>query len=374
MEKFNTSAWEWLAGIRRRDRREAAPPPAMTPEEARQLLRAQFIARRAIRGTVARRYNIERAWRRVIGRRRRKAHLWWSAAAAVIIAGLFLFLPENATEKSAAIVPGTAKAELLLSSGEVISLEGHGEDRRWQARGVIIDNDTVVGRLRYESANVDNGGAARYHELRVPRGGEYQLDLPDGTRVWLNSLSSARFPERFGVSSRDIYLSGEAYFEVSPDARLPFRVHAGEQVITVAGTRFNVSAYDDDDVWRATLVEGAIHLSANGQEIDMRPSEQYALDRRAGVGRLERVDASLYISWVDGRFYFRAYAFEELVRKLERWYDFQMIYLDDNVKGKRFTGFVDKHAPIERALSFLEMTTNIAFQVTEKTITARSLK
>jgi ferric-dicitrate binding protein FerR (iron transport regulator) len=346
----------------------------MTPEEARQLLRVQFLAGRAIRGTIARGYNIERAWRRVTGRRRRKARVWWAAAAAVIIAGLFLSIPRESDDKPAAIAPGSAKAELLLSSGEVISLAGHGEDRRWQARGVIIDNDTVAGRLRYESADANNGDASRFHELRVPRGGEYRLDLPDGTRVWLNSLSSARFPERFGEVSRDVYLRGEAYFEVAPDARLPFRVHFGEQVITVAGTRFNVSAYDDDDVWRATLVEGAIRLSGNGQEIDMAPSEQYALDRRAGVGRLERVDATLYISWVEGRFYFRAYAFEELVRKLERWYDFQMIYLDDSVKSKRFTGFVDKHAPIERALSLLEMTTNIAFQITDKTITARSLK
>jgi ferric-dicitrate binding protein FerR (iron transport regulator) len=187
--------------------------------------------------------------------------------------------------------------------------------------------------------------------------------LPDGTRVWLNSCSSLRFPERFDAGGRDVYLQGEAYLVVAPDARSPFRVHAGGEVITVTGTAFNVSAYDDDDTWRATLVEGSIRVG----ETVLAPSEQLVI--RAGTRTVTRVESDLYTSWVRGRFNFRAFTFEELARKLERWYDCRVVYADESIRKRRFTGLVNKHEPVERVLGFLEMTTDIEFHVTDKTIT-----
>ncbi|MDR0766541.1 MAG: FecR domain-containing protein [Odoribacteraceae bacterium] len=377
MENFPEQSWEWLAGLWQRKQQRASAPPDMPPGELTSMLREQFLARQAARRGARHVYDIERAWKRVAGRQARRATVRWTgvaAGAAAVLLAAFLLVPRAGEDRLPAIVPGTTKAELWLANGEVIPLERHGEDHRWKEKGIVLDNDTASGRLRYDATGSDAGGENRYHTLRVPRGGEYQLDLPDGTRVWINSRSSARFPERFGDSSRDIYLQGEAYFDVARDERVPFRVHTGDQVITVTGTRFNVSAYDDDGVWRATLVEGNIRVEENGNEVTLRPAEQYVLDREQGTRRVERVDAALYTSWVDGRFYFKAFAFEELARKLERWYDFRMIYTDESVKGRRFTGLVNKHEPIEHALSLLEMTTDIQFQVVDKTITVKRAK
>jgi ferric-dicitrate binding protein FerR (iron transport regulator) len=299
------------------------------------------------------------------------------AAIAGVLAIAYLSWPGAATRETGGgspasrIVPGKARAELQLASGETIPLEGHGKDERWRAGGIVLENDTVAGRLKYGVTEKSARDETRYHTLYVPRGGEYQLELPDGTRVWINSKSSVRFPERFGDPAREVYLRGEAYFAVAKREGMPFRVHAGQQVITVTGTSFNASAYEDDEVWRTTLVEGSIRVEENGKTVEVRPSEQYVVERRQGRHRVEAVNSEWYTSWIDGRFYFKAFTFEELVRKLERWYDFRMIYEDEAIKGRRFTGFVNKHEPIERALALLEMTTSIQFHVVDKTITVK---
>jgi ferric-dicitrate binding protein FerR (iron transport regulator) len=368
MDNFSEDSWEWLAGAWHREARGTGEPPV---EEARSLLRDQFLIRRAMRRATGHAYDVERAWRKVTGGRRRAYRVVARAAAsAAVVAGLLLaYYPRERDVARPAIVPGTARAELRLASGEVVSLEAHGVDDRWQGEGILLENDTSSGRLRYSVTGDDAPAAPRHNTLHVPKGGEYQLELPDGTLVWLNSISSIRFPERFAAASREVYLQGEAYFTVARDDRRPFRVHAGEQVITVTGTSFNVSAYDDDAIWRVTLVEGSIRARDGGREVVLEPSEQYVLDRRTGARSVEVVNSALYTSWVEGRFYFRAFTFDELVKKLERWYDFRMIYTDETIKNRRFTGFVNKHESIERMLTLLEMTTNIQFHVVDKTIT-----
>ncbi|MDR1274451.1 MAG: FecR domain-containing protein [Odoribacteraceae bacterium] len=369
MEKFPEQSWERLAGSWRGE----TPP---LEESDRALWEEQFLIRRAALRAGGCVHDVERAWRRHLAARRaaRRVTRWIGYAAALAALILVPYLLARVGDApsggvSLDIVPGTARAELQLSSGEIVPLDARAAATPWRGRGIVLVNDTAAGRLRYDVTGEDTARAPRYHVLNVPRGGEYQLELPDGTMIWINSRSSVRFPERFAADAREVYLQGEAYFVVARDDRAPFRVHAGEQVITVTGTTFNVSAYDDDEIWRATLVEGSVRVSGPGGEVTLSPSTQHVLDRARGTSAVEAVDASLYTSWVHGRFHFRAYAFDELVKKLERWYDFQMIYKDESVKKRRFTGFVDKHEPIERMFSLLEMTTNIQFQVIDKTIT-----
>ena len=377
MKDFPES-WEWLARLWQR--RASTPlPDELTNEQAKALLREQFLVRQAARDVSRRVYDLEKAWRRVTRHSRRvntrRVAIAACTTAVALLSYLLLSPPvaELPGTPSVVITPGTVRAELQLASGEIIPLETHGIDARWREQGIVLENDTASGRLRYEVMAASDE-ETRFHALHVPRGGEYQLELPDGTRAWINSRSTVRFPTRFGITSRDVYLQGEALFQVARDERLPFRVHAGEQVITVTGTRFNVSAYDDDEVWRATLVEGSVRVEENGQSRVLQPSEQYVLDHSRETRSVVTVDDVLYTSWVEGRFYFKAFMFEELVRKLERWYDFRMIYADESIKYKRFTGHVDKHEPIERALALLEMTTNIQFKVVDRTITARLAK
>ena len=134
------------------------------------------------------------------------------------------------------------------------------------------------------------------------------------------------------------------------------------------GTSFNISAYTDDVFWETTLVEGKVIVENGKKKIEIKPSEQYSIDNRTGVGVLRQVDTYLYTSWVDGKFYFSAYAFEDIVKKLERWYDFTMSYQDEGIRRMRFSGTINKHRPLDEILNFLEKTTNIHFEVVGKSV------
>ena len=136
------------------------------------------------------------------------------------------------------------------------------------------------------------------------------------------------------------------------------------------GTSFNVSAYPDDRLWRTTLVEGSVMIQRGKDEIVMKPNEQYQIDMANGEGVLKSVVPELYTSWVNGKFYFKGYTFEELVKKLERWYDFQMFYVNEDIKYRRFSGVVNKHQPLQEMLKYLEMTSDVRFKVEGMTVTA----
>ena len=213
-----------------------------------------------------------------------------------------------------------------------------------------------------------------YNTLYIPKGGEYALLLPDGSRVWLNSETSIRFPVRFLEDQRDVYLVGEAYFEVAKDTSAPFHVHIEGGEVTVLGTSFNISAYKEDSIWQTTLVSGRVQVTTGNRKILMTPAEQYSVNTRTGEGILRDVDTELYISWVDGKFYFNAYTFEDIVRKLERWYDFKMDYRDENIKQMRFSGTINKHRPLNEILQFLEKTTDIHFEISGKNIIVSKTK
>ena len=210
----------------------------------------------------------------------------------------------------------------------------------------------------------------KYNTLNVPKGGEYSLILPDGSRVWLNSETTLRFPVQFAGGKRVVYLSGEAYFQVKKDTSAAFHVCTKQQKITVLGTTFNVSAYENDRFTETTLIEGKVAVEGGAERVVMKPSEQYILDKRSGVGELKEVETEFYTSWIDGKFYFTSFTFEEIVKKLERWYDFTMIYEEDDIRQMRFSGVINKHRPIEEMLRFLEKTTDIHFKISGKNIVA----
>ena len=140
------------------------------------------------------------------------------------------------------------------------------------------------------------------------------------------------------------------------------------------GTSFNISAYKEDSIWQTTLVSGRVQVTTGNRKILMTPAEQYSVNTRTGEGILRDVDTELYISWVDGKFYFNAYTFEDIVRKLERWYDFKMDYRDENIKQMRFSGTINKHRPLNEILQFLEKTTDIHFEISGKNIIVSKTK
>lgn len=380
---FAEDIWEKLLAVWRKDYR-AGEEPDYREEQMRQLLKTMFMSRQALKLREKQEYDVHEAWQRVNKRTRAKGSRrmirGWMKYAALFI--LFLGIvslwrvydnkekPIVAAVQSDSILPGRLKAELILANGERIVLDSEARSKEMEALGIKLENDTVNGLLKYEAGAVDNSIGMKYDTLNVPKGGEYSLILPDGSRVWLNSETTLRFPVQFAGGKRVVYLSGEAYFQVKKDTSAAFHVCTKQQKITVLGTTFNVSAYENDRFTETTLIEGKVAVEGGAERVVMKPSEQYILDKRSGVGELKEVETEFYTSWIDGKFYFTSFTFEEIVKKLERWYDFTMIYEEDDIRQMRFSGVINKHRPIEEMLRFLEKTTDIHFKISGKNIVA----
>lgn len=380
---FAEDIWEKLLAVWRKGYR-AGEEPDYREEQMRQLLKTMFMSRQALKLREKQEYDVHEAWQRVNKRTRAKGSRrmirGWMKYAALFI--LFLGIvslwrvydnkekPIVAAVQSDSILPGSLKAELILANGERIVLDSEARSKEMEALGIKLENDTENGLLKYEAGAVDNSIGMKYNTLNVPKGGEYSLILPDGSRVWLNSETTLRFPVQFSGGKRVVYLSGEAYFRVKKDTSAAFHVCTKQQEITVLGTTFNVSAYENDRFTETTLIEGKVAVEGGAERVVMKPSEQYILDKRSGVGELKEVETEFYTSWIDGKFYFTSFTFEEIVKKLERWYDFTMIYEEDDIRQMRFSGVIKKHRPIEEMLRFLEKTTDIHFKISGKNIVA----
>lgn len=347
------------------------------------MLRLYGQIRRALCSGRQETWDVEAALRQVNARiNHRLGRRWykWVGVAAVLMVGLGVYLlwltgqkPDGARTEVAividSILPGTERAELVLADGSRVVLDSKEGECMEVAVPVGFVNDREGGVLNYEGVGDAPGQELAYNSLNVPKGGEYALRLPDGSQVWLNSETSLRFPVRFARDRRDVYLEGEGYFEVAKNAEAPFYVHVKGGKVKVLGTRFNVSAYADDREWETTLVEGKVQAGNDGKQVVMQPNQQYRVDYGTGEGRLLEVEPELYTSWVKGEFHFNAYPFEDIVRKLERWYDFTMVYKEEGIRQRRFSGTINKHYPLEKILGFLEKTTDIHFEIKGKQVT-----
>ena len=343
----------------------------------------RFIIHRASNSMKNDRYDVEKAWEHVKNRstdkpkRSRILRFIQYAACAVLLVGITLYItqdtPETETTEIASIRPGgrCSQVRLTLANGEQIQLSKLQKEIKVEELGMSFTRDSVNGQLQYQNHTdtLIEEMEIQYNELYVPKGADFYLKLPDGSIVNINSESKLRFPVRFSNHSREVYLEGEAFFQVAKDSTAPFTVHAEGKDITVLGTKFNVSAYADDPEWITTLVEGKVMVIQQDRSDILRPSEQLTIHKETGIVGTRIVDTELYTSWIDGKFYFKGYRFEDIVKKLERWYDFKMIYEDEEIKDMTFRGTIDKHQPLEQLLRYLEETTNIHFKIQDKTIT-----
>ena len=366
MNDFLENNWERLTSLWRR------PEEGELSQEEKKILQQQFEIRQAMHGLESHRYDVDNAWRKIQPKRGCKY-------AAMFVLGVSLVYvatrpePEEKIVRAEVIKPGRLQAELRLGTGVRLALNEHQGVYSSENAGVEIVNDTVAGKVSYHVNETGMEDSLVFNTLIVPKGGEYSLELPDGTVVWVNSESSLRFPEKFTSNRREVFLEGEAYFEVKKDANRPFYVHTEAGKVRVLGTAFNVCAYSNDRFWQTTLVEGSVMINQEENEVLLKPNEQYQIDMETGKGELKEVLPELYTSWRDGKFYFKAYTFEELVGKLERWYDFTMFYTNESIKNRRFSGVVNKHESLQDMLKFLEMTSDVQFNVKGNVVTA-SLK
>jgi ferric-dicitrate binding protein FerR (iron transport regulator) len=260
-------------------------------------------------------------------------------------------------------VPGRARAILRQGDGTGVTLDDLSRDTLLSSRGGV----TVAvkeGGLVYSTSAVESADA-EMNEVIVPRGGEFQLVLPDGTVARLNAETRVLFPRRFAADERRVLLSGEAYFEVTRDEARPFIVEAPGMEVRVLGTRFNVSAYPLDEARHATLAGGRVEVSVPGQSpVTLLPGEQLYL--RGGQVEKREVNAETYLSWMNGHFVFRDAGLDEIARQLSRWYDAEIVFADETLKEIRFTGGIVRSDPVETLIRAIEATSQARFRVEGK--------
>ncbi|QJB32057.1 FecR domain-containing protein [Chitinophaga oryzae] len=305
---------------------------------------------------------------------------WWSAAAAAVllvsITGWYHNSRYRGQQQIAAAPPahdaqpGTSKAVLTLADGTTVPLDSAGASQFEEKDGTRINKSQ--GSLVYgHSGNTEE--KILFNTLATPRGGEYQITLPDGSRVWLNAASSLRFPTRFAGNERTVYLNGEAYFEITPNARQPFHVQLSDnQQITVLGTSFNVMNYADENNSTTTLVTGKVMVSRpGGQQAVLAPSQQAVITRGQDRIAVSEADVDKTIAWKTGMFEFEDDDLPSIMRQLARWYDVTVVY-EGAIPDQHYSGSIRKTAALSQALRILQ-TAGIQYSITNKTIIIKNI-
>jgi ferric-dicitrate binding protein FerR (iron transport regulator) len=288
-----------------------------------------------------------------------------AASIAILISfGLIFFVNDFAKESeqlplSELSSPGEFKATLTLSTGEKVLLSEATKDSLQDA-GALINHDIEEG-INYQSS--DKQDSLIYNILRVARGEEYKVILADGSSVWLNSESELKYPVAFVGDKREVFVKGEAYFDVAHNKEKTFIVHAGDVQTKVLGTEFNVMAYNTEENIEVTLVEGKVNVAAGESNTNILPGKQVAVEKSTLALTEKSVDTRLYSSWKDGIIYFDEMSLEKLTEKLSRWYNIDFEFSEERLKHYAFTGAVKKRKPIEFTLDFLRTTSNLKFTV-----------
>jgi transmembrane sensor len=314
-----------------------------------------------------------------INAREHKFRYQWQWPAAAIIAlfvgiGIFFYLntaeihslPQQKTVLNK-IMPVKNRATLVLGNGKVVNLEDikKGEINE---EGVIIKK-TDDGKLIYENASNGKRDQRNQNILSTPRGGQYQLILPDGSKVWLSAASSLHYPTDFEVEKRVVTLKGEAYFEIAKNQASPFIIHANGAKIHVLGTSFLVSAYDNTKKNTTTLVEGKVRIDvmlpdneSNKNSMILKPGEQATLDVETKKISMRQIDINDILAWKRGALVFQGDNIRTVMKTIERWYDVDVVYTGD-VSGETFIGTVSKFDSLEKLLNTIELTGGVHFKI-----------
>jgi len=307
---------------------------------------------------------------------------WMKAAASVLLLGLLSIsiywwisphqhanLTDGAISSSQDIKPGGNKAMLTLANGQTIILDSARTGRLTQQGNVTVLKINS-GTLAYNKngTNASAQGSPEYNMLRTPRGGQYQLVLPDGTKVWLNDSSSLRFPTAFSGKERIVQMTGEAYFEVAPDETKPFIVEKGSLAINVLGTHFNVNAYADESAIKVTLLEGLVKVQpASGSPSRMiHPGEQLQIDKTGTVKVVRDINEKSVVAWKDNLFWFEDDDIHTVMRQIARWYDVSVTIQGEI--SQHFTGSIPRNIMVSGVFEVLQRTGSIHFKIQDKNI------
>ncbi|WP_147273661.1 FecR family protein [Pedobacter chinensis] len=301
----------------------------------------------------------------------------YASAAAILIligSGFYFFLKTDSISKTSNltvnkhldVLPGTDKAILTLADGSKIVLDEKTSANISDKDGIKITK-TKDGQLVYTVLNRENFDKKNvsYNTIQTPKGGQYQVILPDGTKVWLNAASSLKYPEAFVGNQRSVVLTGEAYFEVAKNKAMPFHVKSLNQDVEVLGTHFNINGYMDDEIIKTTLLEGSVKVSNLKSTRILKPGEQAVagLSGNSAIRLVTDVDTDDETAWKNGLFQFNDSDLKIILSQLERWYDIKIDY--SSIPNKRYNGMVPRKSKLSEVLKMLEKTGNIRFELKE---------
>jgi len=312
--------------------------------------------------------------------RGRKTLVWLTSIAAsvlIVLAGIVIhfhlkkqqspsFAASHQKPKVNDVAPGGDKAMLTLADGSKVVLTD-AKNGVVASQGITTLNKTKAGQLVYEADQSSKTVSVVYNTITTPKGGQFQVVLSDGTKVWLNAASSITFPTTFSATERKVTITGEVYFEVAKNKNVPFRVVSGQQEVEDVGTCFNIKAYDDERSISTTLVEGAVKIMSGQHSALLVPGQQANVSNQGSDPiSVKTVNTETVLAWKNGNFEFESEELHAIMRQVSRWYDIKVIYEDD-VKPRRFTASVPRNVNLSKLLEMLKFM-GVNFRIDGQTV------
>ncbi|WP_316814025.1 FecR family protein [Pedobacter heparinus] len=324
--------------------------------------------------------NLAIVWDRLAPQPEKPIRLWQGLAAAVALVllsgSIFFYLQHPAVPGSLPhgqaglndVAPGSAKAILTLADGTQIALTDAGKGLIAK-QGAVQISKGAEGDLIY-GAGEHSAAEPLFNTIETPKGGEFQVRLPDGTKVWLNAASSLKYPTVFSGHERSVVLTGEAYFEVSPDKSKPFKVLTAGQEVAVLGTHFNINAYREGGTTRTTLLEGSVKVrQLDHANVRLLKPGQLALLQGNSL-QVRSADVESELAWKNGYFIFNEEGIQAIMQKISRWYDIEVVYSPDLLDMElKFGGIVSRNKPISVVLKTMERTGKVHFKLERNRVT-----
>lgn len=318
--------------------------------------------------SIVRQLNANQAWDKLNNKKRNgRSFGKWSlgiAASIVFLLGGFLlwqgdfdsFLSGGKrviVSKKQDIAPATSGAVLVLADGTKVSLDGDSTKTLTKNNNLIGNSNELVVK------QTDQPIPLQYNSLIVPKASFYKMTLADGTKVWVNALSQLKFPAQFSTKERRVFLDGEAYFEVTPNATQPFIVESRGNEIKVLGTHFNINSYSD--LVRTTLAEGRVEVWQNNQHVELFPGE-YASSFKDNLVK-GKADLAHDLAWHNNEFYFKKETITNIAHQLSRWYDLDVTFRGDVQLDKEYTGSIERDVKLSQVLEMLSYVSNLKFEL-----------
>jgi len=295
-----------------------------------------------------------------------------AVAAAVLLAiatGAYFLLNRTSSHEATAtgshhfkndIPPGRNNAILVLADGHKINLDSSGNGN------IAREGNTTIrkqdGELSYSPSQAAGKEPETFNTVTTARGNQYRLVLPDGSRVWLNAESSIRFRPAFAGQERRVEMTGEAYFEVKHNDKIPFVVVVNGMEVHDQGTQFNINAYTNESLTNTTLVEGSVKVVKGANTSMLKPGQQAQVNGEGHIKLVKEADVEAATAWKNGQFMFQGNNIQSVMRQLERWYDIEVSY-SGNVSKEEFVGAISRFQHISDVLMMLEKTRTVSFEI-----------